>query len=299
MSAVFFRPAARCSKGDGSMPLVPAKCTNCGADLETDSAMEEAVCPYCRSAYIVEKAINNYNTYVTHHNSFAGANIQVVGVDAENYIRLAHIAMESGRGQEAFDYARKALEIRPESGRAWAERMLSLQYLGTVRDPRVDEVVDYGANAVKYADAGQKEEMEELVYGHYLQRAAAFLSTALRKEKDTERLQKRVACARIVGRQALRREAQSDGERAAVYKNLVHQAIRLKLEIPPAYCESHPEAKKQLVRLAQLYVQYGRASDARMGLYGQCCDEETLREREKNFAFLTAELSGSERASLG
>ena len=44
------------------MPLVAAKCTSCGASLEVDSTKEAAVCPYCGTAYIVEKAINNYNT---------------------------------------------------------------------------------------------------------------------------------------------------------------------------------------------------------------------------------------------
>lgn len=44
------------------MPLVNAKCTNCGANLEVDNMKEAAICQYCGSAYIVEKAINNYNT---------------------------------------------------------------------------------------------------------------------------------------------------------------------------------------------------------------------------------------------
>ena len=43
------------------MPLVNAKCTNCGATLTVDSSKEAAICQYCNSAYIVEKAINNYN----------------------------------------------------------------------------------------------------------------------------------------------------------------------------------------------------------------------------------------------
>ena len=43
------------------MPLVNAKCTNCGANLNVDSSKEAAVCEYCGSAFIVEKAINNYN----------------------------------------------------------------------------------------------------------------------------------------------------------------------------------------------------------------------------------------------
>lgn len=44
------------------MPLVQAKCTNCGANLEINNTLDAAVCPYCNAAFIVGKAINNYNT---------------------------------------------------------------------------------------------------------------------------------------------------------------------------------------------------------------------------------------------
>ena len=44
-----------------TMPLVDAKCTNCGAPLKVDNSKEAAVCEHCGSAFIVEKAINNYN----------------------------------------------------------------------------------------------------------------------------------------------------------------------------------------------------------------------------------------------
>ena len=43
------------------MPLVNAKCTNCGGVLQVDDSKEAAICPFCESAYIVEKAINNFN----------------------------------------------------------------------------------------------------------------------------------------------------------------------------------------------------------------------------------------------
>ena len=49
------------------MPIAQAKCTNCGGNLEVDSSLEAAVCPFCKTPYIVEKAINNYNTYVTNN----------------------------------------------------------------------------------------------------------------------------------------------------------------------------------------------------------------------------------------
>ena len=41
------------------MPLVNAKCTNCGGTLTVDASKEAAICDYCGSPYIVEKAIQN------------------------------------------------------------------------------------------------------------------------------------------------------------------------------------------------------------------------------------------------
>lgn len=57
------------------MPLVNAKCTNCGATLTVDKDKEAAICQYCNSAFIVEKAINNY--HITNKNSF---NANVINV---------------------------------------------------------------------------------------------------------------------------------------------------------------------------------------------------------------------------
>lgn len=43
------------------MPLVKAKCPNCGANLQVNSEKDAAICPYCKSAYIVEKSIASFN----------------------------------------------------------------------------------------------------------------------------------------------------------------------------------------------------------------------------------------------
>ncbi len=44
------------------MSLVAAKCTQCGANITVDSSKDAGICPHCNTAYIVEKAIKNYNT---------------------------------------------------------------------------------------------------------------------------------------------------------------------------------------------------------------------------------------------
>lgn len=49
------------------MPFVNAKCPNCGGALQVDNGKRAALCPYCKEAYVVEDAINNYvtNNYTT------------------------------------------------------------------------------------------------------------------------------------------------------------------------------------------------------------------------------------------
>ena len=39
-----------------------AKCENCGGLLKIDSILKAANCPNCGAAYVVQDAINNYNS---------------------------------------------------------------------------------------------------------------------------------------------------------------------------------------------------------------------------------------------
>ena len=49
------------------MSLVPAICTQCGAQIEVDDSHEAGICKYCGTAFITEKVINNYTTNITKH----------------------------------------------------------------------------------------------------------------------------------------------------------------------------------------------------------------------------------------
>ena len=55
------------------MPFTAAKCTQCNANLQVDSAKDAAICEHCGTAFIVEKAINNYNTTVQTQNVIINA----------------------------------------------------------------------------------------------------------------------------------------------------------------------------------------------------------------------------------
>ena len=63
------------------MPLVNAKCTNCGATLTIDNNKDVAICQYCNSAFIVERAISNYN--IT--NNINASVVNIYGNDTNNH----------------------------------------------------------------------------------------------------------------------------------------------------------------------------------------------------------------------
>ena len=52
------------------MKFVPAKCTQCGAELKVDRSKEAAICEHCGTPFIVEKAISNY--MVANYSKFYG-----------------------------------------------------------------------------------------------------------------------------------------------------------------------------------------------------------------------------------
>ncbi len=49
------------------MPFVKVQCPNCGSALEVDNSKDSAICSFCGTPFIVEKAINNYNINNTYY----------------------------------------------------------------------------------------------------------------------------------------------------------------------------------------------------------------------------------------
>lgn len=81
------------------MPFVSAKCTNCGANLEVDNTKDAAVCPYCNTPYVIEKAVNYFNT--TNHISTGVVNVYG-GNSAEFVIRAGELLKYNGAATEVY-----------------------------------------------------------------------------------------------------------------------------------------------------------------------------------------------------
>ena len=47
-----------------NVKMVPAICTQCGGKIEVDNSKDAAICPYCGTAFVVEKAIKGNSCIV-------------------------------------------------------------------------------------------------------------------------------------------------------------------------------------------------------------------------------------------
>lgn len=164
------------------MPFVAAKCTQCGATIEVDDTKEAGICKYCGTAFITEKAINNYNTYIITNNSFAGANINVVGGSEDNLIELAKNALEINNEKDTLKYCEKALEINIKSSNAWfikmqGEKIRVMKAPISVENSKSIEAISVaGNNSIKYENDAEKEKRIQGVHQFYLESAKELLS---------------------------------------------------------------------------------------------------------------------------
>lgn len=131
------------------MGFVAAKCTQCGANIEVDDTKEAGICKYCGTAFVTEKAINNYNTYITTNNNFAGANINVVGANIDNLVVLAQNAQDIGNYEEAKEYYSRILEIQPMNSDALLGKGISSLYSSKMSDLKTDELIGYAKKAIQ------------------------------------------------------------------------------------------------------------------------------------------------------
>jgi tetratricopeptide (TPR) repeat protein len=115
------------------MKFIPAKCPECGGDLQIPDDRDFVKCMYC------------------------GVDIQVrdilkISIDAHipNLLKLGNEALRSGNNKEAFDYFNKVLEADIENYEAWFGKAKAAGLLTTLADIRVQEMITCFENSLKY-----------------------------------------------------------------------------------------------------------------------------------------------------
>lgn len=83
------------------MPLAPAKCPECGGLVEVDSEKRAGLCQHCRQPFVVEDAIQTFNTYFqttnnynTTHNYGDGAVVNVYEDPNKDFVIEAGVLKE-------------------------------------------------------------------------------------------------------------------------------------------------------------------------------------------------------------
>ncbi len=191
------------------MSLVPAICTQCGAKIEVDDTHEAGICKHCGTAFITEKAINNYTTNITNHivnnNNFNGANV-TVGNDSniEGLLTLAKMELQAkyfsknlfkyldeivAKSNDGLKKIRNLLremkiyemaELAIQSGEC-EDCEFEIAYLLTRYDSEnilgwllewrssSDKFYDVGENVILYADEKDKETYKKEIYTYFVE----------------------------------------------------------------------------------------------------------------------------------
>ena len=140
------------------MPMVKAQCTNCGGALEVDDSKEAAVCPFCNTPYIIEKAINQYNISNTYHieNAVFESN------DSEDKLLNRGAAqLNMKEYDDAAKTFRKMTKMYPENYRGW----LGLCLADSVKNKKAEESDDiqkYRRNALQQCPGQERDGLKNM-----------------------------------------------------------------------------------------------------------------------------------------
>ena len=150
------------------MPLVPAKCPQCGAQLKVNSEQDAAICEYCNTPFVIEKAINNYNVV----NNFTGANVVIHESDitsVDNLLTLARRAISDSSYTKAAGYYDGVLIREPNNIEAYFYSKFCSTYsrLGLLPIQDMQSLVKITPNSIARIDQSNMkyEEKVSMVMG--------------------------------------------------------------------------------------------------------------------------------------
>lgn len=154
------------------MPFVQAKCPECGGMLAVDDSKKAVNCQFCGEAFIVQEAVNNYNTYITNdnrttHNYGEGTVVNVFENHdfADSLLKRGFIFLEDGDFTRANEYFEKVLDIEPENSQAYLGKLMAelrvrkQKHLKNCNNPFVSN--NNFQKIMRYGDEVLKTELQE------------------------------------------------------------------------------------------------------------------------------------------
>lgn len=281
------------------MPFVPAKCPQCGANIEVDNTHDAGICKYCGTPFVTEKVIQNYNTYITNNNNFNGASINIQAGDFQNFLNLANKSLDAREGEEALKYANKALELDSKSPEAWIAKMLSMELIATFKDDKANETIEYGKNAIVYASDDKKETIENTVYTHYLKRAQSLFSIINGRVRDTAAIKDALTQLRWnAPAGASQRINAADSSTVNTLNKLNGSALLLKISVPTEKIMENSEYQKLVLELCNQCVRYINGLQDRYAIYSANFSEDARKAHKAELIMLETGLTPEDSKSI-
>lgn len=281
------------------MPFVPAKCPQCGANIEVDNTHDAGICKYCGTPFVTEKVIQNYNTYITNNNNFNGASINIQAGDFQNFLNLANKSLDVREGEEALKYANKALELDSKSPEAWIAKMLSMELIATFKDDKANETIEYGKNAIVYASDDKKETIENTVYTHYLKRAQSLFSIINGRVRDTAAIKDALTQLRWnAPAGASQRINAADSSTVNTLNKLNGSALLLKISVPTEKIMENSEYQKLVLELCNQCVRYINGLQDRYAIYSANFSEDARKAHKAELIMLETGLTPEDSKSI-
>jgi hypothetical protein len=167
------------------MPLTPAKCTQCGASLQVDPSKDAAICEFCGTPFIVEKAIAQYATGNT--------------PTAQALLDKAMQFLSLGEQQNFERFARQALDVDPlyiparwalVEHASWYESLVNWTYNYFDGPPELSERRTMEKIGKRFAGLMQLCKLDPQNKEHYIQTMACKEVPALIQYYERERNEK-------------------------------------------------------------------------------------------------------------
>lgn len=254
------------------------------------------VCQSCGCKYSVEEA----------RKMMVEGTVEVAGtvkVDdtakIENYLDLSKNAYDSGNGQSAFDYANKALEIAPKNSRAWIAKMKAIEYIGTLGELKLMEVIEAGKNAVAFADEASKKEITFEVYSYEAKRSLELLKLAMNKMADTEDIKKTFKQFCLISIPfAPKNTFEVDSKVVNIYDNIANEALAMIQLMPDEVLADYTEIARIVGECAKQYQYETDALIKRYKIYGAGLRESAKTARMNQKTAIEEKAKAAEKIAL-
>lgn len=176
------------------MTLVPAICTQCGSKLEVDPGKEAAICPYCKTPFITQKAINHYSTTnVTNIDRFHAEVVNMTDDSSrDNRVKAGETFISLNDYYSAAKIFGDLTKDCPYDYRGWwgLIRVYSVDFSDmTIDGEKLSSIAQFYQNAIAVASIDEQKAIEpqyEAYYNSVREKLDALLLDTQTKIKNLE-----------------------------------------------------------------------------------------------------------------